>query len=444
MSRDCPPQGRPRRRARTRELVSIIDCMVSGFPLLADTPVARFLRTPPPSAPGPRPHRAAGAPLSRAVLGRALAAHDGAAEARVGLLPLLPGHCVLLKSSRSVALPSTGGRQFPPLMLHVLVAATVLLSLIAGLLLLRGKVRRGHHPPRARPDASCSLTSPRVQSSEAERAQSATQSMKNADAPSSAPKGDTPAAEGRKAAAVSRRKRVAEAERSIRAHPLFRSALKGHSKAISDVAVSTDGKAVATASEDRTVRVYVASTIARPTAEHQFVMCKMDLDEAVGIAFLPSGRTLACAMRDARRIDVVALPPSRRERPRIKHSFPADGHSATLRGIVAAPPPRDAQSGATVGAALLLTHAGPPDTGVRAWTPRGDAAASVRTNLVENNAVAARPDGRLVAAAGFASDLRLLAVERRKGSGECRALRPTSSLQGHKVRGPPRLPGRRG
>lgn len=204
------------------------------------------------------------------------------------------------------------------------------------------------------------------------------------------------------------------------------------------MAASADGKAVATASEDRTVRVYVAATIAQPTAEHQFVVCKMDLDDAVGIAFLPSGRTLACAMRDSRRVDVVALPPSRRERPRIKQSFPANGHSATLRGIVAAPPAHDAQTGATVGTALLLTHAGPPDTGVRAWTPRGDPAASVRTNLVENNAVAARPDGRLVAAAGFASDLRLLAVERQKGSGECRALRPVSSLQGHKVRLPVR------
>lgn len=46
MSGAQPPRGPSHRRARTRELVSIMDCMVSGLPLLADTPVARFLHSP--------------------------------------------------------------------------------------------------------------------------------------------------------------------------------------------------------------------------------------------------------------------------------------------------------------------------------------------------------------------------------------------------------------
>lgn len=157
----------------------------------------------------------------------------------------------------------------------------------------------------------------------------------------------------------------------------------------------------------------------------------MRLDTATAVALGAGGRTVACALEDAKRVDVFALPARVGDKPSLKREFSVATHGMPVRIMRFASRPGSG--------GVFLTSAEQPDTTIRAWTPRGDVAGFAQTNQVIHYDMALSSDGRFAAVAAFAADVKVLAVEWAKGDDARGPTRLTHvmSLKGHKsaVRG---------
>ena len=162
-----------------------------------------------------------------------------------------------------------------------------------------------------------------------------------------------------------------------------------HRGEVHGLAMAPDGRTVAAADHDGTVRLLDAATGVQTGA------LKVDSVEALGVAFAPDGRTLAGAGRDGtvRLWDLASG----------TQTAVLDGHELAVNGVAFAPDGR------------LLASAG-DDATLRLWDP-----ATMTQRLVFQagrrlddalEAAAFAPDGRAVVSAGYDGAVRLWHVER--------------------------------
>ncbi|MFC8077827.1 XRE family transcriptional regulator [Streptomyces sp. NPDC057307] len=114
--------------------------------------------------------------------------------------------------------------------------------------------------------------------------------------------------------------------------------VSGHSQVVSSVAVSPDGRTLATASHDRTIRLWNVTDPHRPVELSTFTAHP---DAVFMVAFSPDGRTLASGSRDRTiRLWNVTDP-----RAPSRHGTALTGHSDTVFSVTFSPDGRTLASG---------------------------------------------------------------------------------------------------
>ena len=181
---------------------------------------------------------------------------------------------------------------------------------------------------------------------------------------------------------------------ALQSEPGLRAFLTGHSDVVSSVAFSPDGKTLASASEDETIRFWdVASRQPRGTP------LRGHTDAVTSAAFSPDGKTLASASADKtiRLWDVMSRQPL---------GPPLTGHTDIVENLAFSP------DGKTLSSASA-------DKTIRLWDvarrqPLGTPLAG-HTDIVKN--VAFSPDGKTLASGSSDNTIRLWDVARRQPLG---------------------------
>ncbi|WEB38091.1 hypothetical protein MOV08_01375 [Streptomyces yunnanensis] len=185
--------------------------------------------------------------------------------------------------------------------------------------------------------------------------------------------------------------------------------LTGHSDTVRSVRFSPDGRLLATAAVDRTIRLW---DVTRPDRPHRLATLGNRTDNVWSVAFSPDGRTLAVAGDDRRTVRLwnVADP---RHPDRLASLI---GHADTVLSVAFGP---DGHTLATAGddhTARLWDVTDPRD-------PRGLATLHGHTDTVWSAVFS--PDGRTLATAGADRTARLWNVADRRHP------RPLGTLTGH-------------
>ncbi|XP_061461485.1 transducin beta-like protein 2, partial [Rhineura floridana] len=200
-------------------------------------------------------------------------------------------------------------------------------------------------------------------------------------------------------------------------HPLLASALKGHSGSVTCLDFSSNGKYLASCSDDRTVRIW--STKDFLDREHRCMRANVDLDHATLVRFYPDSRAFIAWLangdtlrlfkmtkKDDGSFTYVALP----------EDFPKQ-HKAPIINI-----------GVADTGKYIMTASS--DTTILIWDTKAEVLASINTNQMNNTFAAVSPCGRFVASCGFTPDVKVWEVCFSK-SGDFREVTRAFELKGH-------------
>ncbi|XP_069800880.1 transducin beta-like protein 2 [Dendropsophus ebraccatus] len=199
-------------------------------------------------------------------------------------------------------------------------------------------------------------------------------------------------------------------------HPLLASALKAHSGNITCLDFSSNGKYLASCSDDRTVRIW--STKDFLEREHRCMRANVELDHATHVRFSPNGRAFIVFLAYGDTIRVFKM--NKKDEAFVfsvaQEDFPKR-HKATVINIGIADTGKFIMSASN-------------DTTILIWNLKGDVLATINTNQVSNAYASVSPCGRFVASCGFTPDVKVWEVCFGK-SGEFREVARAFELKGH-------------
>ncbi|XP_072284988.1 transducin beta-like protein 2 [Pyxicephalus adspersus] len=211
------------------------------------------------------------------------------------------------------------------------------------------------------------------------------------------------------------RPRKEKAQQHTFTHPLLASALKAHSGNITCLDFSSNGKYLASCSDDRTVRIW--STKDFLEREHRCTRANVDLDHATHIRFSPDCRAFIAWIANGDTIRLFKM--TKKEDAFIfpaTHDFPKR-HKASIINI-----------GMAETGKFIMTAS--DDTSILIWDLKGEVLAAINTNQVANAYATVSPCGRFVASCGFTPDVKVWEVCFGK-SGEFREVCRAFELKGH-------------
>uniref|UniRef100_M4B3C0 Uncharacterized protein n=1 Tax=Hyaloperonospora arabidopsidis (strain Emoy2) TaxID=559515 RepID=M4B3C0_HYAAE len=213
----------------------------------------------------------------------------------------------------------------------------------------------------------------------------------------------------KKEGAVAKEDEEAEHERLLHV-------LKGHKFGLTAAAYSPNGRFVATASSDRSIRLYFRETLKQKQPKvHQITM---EYDHATALSFSTDGRSLVVATENG----TVKVYQKLRAKPELVADFPTlhktDVHSVLMNDI---------SSWATI-----ITCAGDSDTDVKFWNLSGELLQTVNTNQVANYHCVSSKDNRYIAVAAYTPEVKIYEIAREK-SGAFRKVSKIMTLQGHRM-----------
>ncbi|KAM4699788.1 transducin beta-like protein 2 [Discoglossus pictus] len=199
-------------------------------------------------------------------------------------------------------------------------------------------------------------------------------------------------------------------------HPLLAAALKAHSGNITCLDFSSNGKYLASCSDDRTVRIW--STKDFLEREHRCMRANVELDHATHVRFSPDSRAFIVCLANGEALRVFKM--TKKEDGFTFSAAPEDfpkRHKAPIINI-----------GIAETGKFIMTASS--DTSILVWDLKGEVLTSINTNQMNNAYAAVSPCGRFVASCGFTPDVKVWEVCFGK-SGEFREVCRAFDLKGH-------------
>ncbi|XP_053817062.1 transducin beta-like protein 2 isoform X1 [Vidua macroura] len=201
------------------------------------------------------------------------------------------------------------------------------------------------------------------------------------------------------------------------AHRLLVAALKGHSSPVTCLDFSSNGKYLASCSEDRTVRLWSTRDLAG--REHRCLRTNIGLDHAELVRLSPDSRAFIVWLANAETIRVYKMTKK-------------DDGSFTFTATSGDFPKKHKAPVINIGIAetgkFIMTASS--DTTILIWSLKGEVLASINTNQMNNAYAAVSPCGRFVASCGFTPDVKVWEVYFNK-NGDFREVTRAFELKGH-------------
>ncbi|XP_007430322.1 transducin beta-like protein 2 [Python bivittatus] len=202
-------------------------------------------------------------------------------------------------------------------------------------------------------------------------------------------------------------------------HPLLASALKGHSGSVSCLDFSSNGKYLASCSDDRTVRIWSTKDLLE--REHRCMRVNVELDHATLVRFFPDSRAFIVWLANGDTLRVFKM--AKKEDGTFTYvAVPEEfskQHKAPIINIGVADTGKYIMSASS-------------DTTILIWDMKGEVLASINTNQMNNTFAAVSPCGRFVGSCGFTPDVKVWEVCFTK-SGDFREVTRAFELKGHKA-----------
>ncbi|KAG6615182.1 WD40 repeat protein [Phytophthora cinnamomi] len=192
--------------------------------------------------------------------------------------------------------------------------------------------------------------------------------------------------------------------------------LKGHKYGVTAAAYSPNGRFLATASSDRSIRLYFRETLKDKNPKvHQI---NMEYDHATAMSFSSDGRSLVVATENG----TVKIYQKLRAKPEVVADFPVQ-HKTDVHSVLM----NDIGNWATI-----ITCAGDSDTDVKFWNLSGELLQTVNTNQVANYHCVGSKDNRYIAVAAYTPEVKIYEIAREK-NGAFKKVNKIMTLQGHRT-----------
>ncbi|XP_008330876.1 transducin beta-like protein 2 [Cynoglossus semilaevis] len=190
------------------------------------------------------------------------------------------------------------------------------------------------------------------------------------------------------------RNRKDKASQHSFSHPLLAASLKAHGGNVTCIDFSSNGKYLASCSDDRTVRIW--STKDFLEREHKSLRANVELDHATLVRFSPDSRAFITWLDYGDTIRVFKM-------------IKKDDGTFTFKAAAEDFPKKHIAPILNIGIAETgkFIMSASTDTNIHIWDLRGEILASINTNQMNNSYAAISPCGRFVASCGFTPDVKV-------------------------------------